>query len=315
MEDFFIFMEKYQGEDLHTLSENQWQQFTTGLEPNKPLQKVWQIAELIQRIAPDVLLLCEVGGKISLENFNRYFLNDSYNIHLIEGNSKRGIDIGYMTKKSLAYQFELKSHRERTLDFHYPAGASSDPNEILKFSRDVLELRLLENTQTKLIFFLVHLKSKLDIDNIDFEGRGRREAELKKVIDIYLEVQKETKNKVPIILAGDFNGQAGVLDQEPEFKNLYQRTQLQDILELTNKTPEQRTTLFHFANPGRRLSLQLDYIFLPPELHRKIDPKQTFVHYYQNEAGENLPLPESREERTKLPSDHYPLVTTLSLDQ
>jgi hypothetical protein len=154
---------------------------------NKPLEKTLSIAETIKHYSPDVLMLSEVGGKESLVNFNKHFLNEEYEVLLLEGNSDRGIDLGYLVKKNLGLKPEVESHKKRPIWFLYPRELKEykkiTRKNSLKFSRDVLELKLKKDDETWMIFLLVHLKSKLDMDKKDFEGRARRQAELKELVN------------------------------------------------------------------------------------------------------------------------------------
>jgi hypothetical protein len=76
------------------------------------------LAQAIGEIDADVLMLVEVGGRDSLENFNHHFLNEAYNAHWVEGNSSRSIDLGFLVRKGLSLSVEARSNRERPVDVH-----------------------------------------------------------------------------------------------------------------------------------------------------------------------------------------------------
>ncbi len=84
-----------------------WRSLSTSIYENKPLDKLNQLTLVIKKSNPDVIMLCEVGGIESLTNFNRLFLNNAYSPVLIEGNSDRNIDVGYLIKKDLGFFFDL----------------------------------------------------------------------------------------------------------------------------------------------------------------------------------------------------------------
>lgn len=313
-ENLFLFLDLYKGEDLTQISEREWQAMSYASVPNKSLTKTLWLAEALVDMQPDIILLNEVGGLDSLKNFNQYFLNDSYYVHLIEGNSSRGIDVGYLVRKSLPYKYMLNSHKNRPLHFLYPHEIEfnklqTDESKKIRshnFSRDALELRVFSaNAQLYLIILLVHLKSKLDPEFIDPQGRERRAAELKTLVAIYNEIRSD--ETCPVVIAGDFNGNASSTQTDPEFLYLYQHTDLTDVL--ADKSLPDRTTQIQFLGKAPPQLLQLDYIFISPEIKKK----NSFVYLYKNQKGIPLPLPSTLEQRNALPSDHFPVVADILL--
>ena len=270
-------------------------------------------------------MLNEVGGLESLVNFNRYFLGDNYIPHLIEGNSDRGIDCAYLVKKTLNVRCLLKSNKDRPLNYIYPHERDlnayyqkNNPERIIRthyFARDCLELRLFrpDVNELAMVFLLVHLKSKLDPDGIDPSGRERRAAELKTLVEIYKEVEAETNGQVPICIGGDFNGIARKKDHEAEFKPLHESTALQDVFDLIELTDEQRATQIQIQRSGRTDLLQIDCLFVSPALASRVVKEGCYVYRYKNELKIPSPFPRNLEERSALPSDHYPVVSTFDL--
>jgi endonuclease/exonuclease/phosphatase family metal-dependent hydrolase len=196
------------------------------------------------------------------------------------------------------YPHELNSP-ETTLKSHF-------------FSRDVAELRFFKPDESKpsLVILLTHLKSKLDPEGKDFEGKLRRAAELKTLLQIYQDVKSETENQVPIIIAGDFNGQAHRVSCEPEFEPLLQTTDLREVLTLVDYGLENRVSQIQFPRDGSRRLLQLDYIFVSPHLEDKLIKDGTFIYRFKSDLKVELPLPASIDQSNTLPSDHYPVVAT-----
>jgi endonuclease/exonuclease/phosphatase family metal-dependent hydrolase len=321
-ENLFLFFDKPLEKPIDSYLEKEWQNLSSSHIANKPLQKVKALAAALTEINADVILLNEVGGHESLQNFNQYFLNSDYVPLLIEGNSDRGIDCAYLVRKTLPYKTFLKSHKDRPLNFIYPHEhdlneyyKDKNPERIIKtqyFSRDCLELRLFDpkNSQLVLVFLLVHLKSKLDPDGIDPMGRKRRAAEVKTLIEIYLDIQSETLGKVSICVAGDFNGISRKKDHEVEFKPIYEKTDLQDLFDLCDLDDNQRATQIQISKMGRSDLLQIDAIFVSKTLAKKIVKDGCTVHRYKNELRLPQPLPTTLEQRLHLPSDHYPVVAT-----
>ena len=150
-ENFFLYLDEVPIKDLREMNEVEWQKLSRSTLENKQLSKILEIARLIDDLQPDILCLSEVGGRESLANFSRYFLGDRYAPHLIEGNSDRGIDLGFLVKKNLPLKYDLISHKNRKLDFLYPHEKMSKETGYThlrsgrvnghRFSRDVVELR------------------------------------------------------------------------------------------------------------------------------------------------------------------------------
>lgn len=317
-ENLFLLFDQPIPPHFQKLSEPQWQKLSSSVYENKPLNKCIEIAHLIKENDPDVLMLCEVGGIESLKNFNEMFLNSAYSVAVVEGNSDRNIDVGFLLKKTDAYYFDLASNKNRPLNFLYP-----HENQSVKtgypvkgtthfFSRDCVELRLFKanRNQPFLIILLTHLKSRLDPERIDPGGTERRTAELRTALDLYKEVSTQNPN-TPVMFAGDMNGFAGLPSTDPEFAPLYLETDLQDVLELANVSLEKRSTFYQIKNGSKVDGRQIDYCFLPQSLKPHLNVDSALVYRYKDEFGFSLDTPRSLEHKSKLPSDHYPLFFTL----
>ncbi len=311
---------------------------TNAKEPahhlEKSQEKIRALAEVIKEINADIYFLCEVGGEASLTAFAEYYLNGKYKGSLIVGNSDRGIEIAYLIKSDLNFRFEHFGHRHRPID--YWNKVEMEENKIRlsnktalipshKFSRDVAELRLFDpKSPTPTIPFLtlmgVHLKSKLDTDGLDFEGRGKREAEVKILTKISKTMFLYWEKKCPIIILGDFNGPALRESPDPEFTSLWAKNKLlgnRDLLEIIGMKIEDRTTFISVAHPSKNIPAwkqQLDYMLLSQDLHKNIDIKESGLYRFKS-AGVTLPYPTTLQEKYSLPSDHYPIYVTLNLDQ
>ncbi len=279
----------------------------------KPLDKVEWVARTIKEIDADINMLVEVGGLLSLDLFNARYLNNEYFTALLPGNSDRGIEMGYLIHKRLLLSHTIISHRDKILNFSYPHEIINEPSKkrTHKFSRDISELRLIyDQNKISHIILLVHLKSKLDKEGIDFNGQLRRKAECESLVETYNQRRLEFPS-IPIIVAGDLNGRAQRVDPEPAFASLYKETDLDDVLEIIGEPIERRSTYFHFNRDFVREASQLDYILLPPELKAFIQKEESGIYQYRDQHGVLLPPPQDSFERYALPSDHYPLVVSL----
>jgi hypothetical protein len=313
-ENLFLLFDSELPTDFQKMTESKWQALSTSIFENKPLKKTLELAEIIREEDPDIMMLCEVGGEESLKNFSKYFLNSNYQAALIEGNSKRTIDVGYLIHNRCQFQYDLISNKERLINFIYPhEDIKTTPSH--KFSRDVLELHLFTKDRSKpfMIFLTTHLKSPLDPESIDPGGAHRRAADLKSLVDIYQNYASATCASIPIIVSGDFNGNASKANTDPEFKYLYEKTDLIDVLELENIPQEQRATFYHVRSGGRSDGKQIDFAFLSPAAQKFLKTGSARVCRYKNDLNQRNIAPSTLDEKLHLPSDHYPIVFTLSL--
>ena len=124
-ENLFLLFDHPVPQHFQKLTEPQWQKLSASVYENKPLKKCLEIAEIIRSENPDVFMLCEVGGHESLNNFNRLFLDDKYHTALIEGNSDRNIDVGFLIKKErkLNYTSFVQNYEYRLIRLDRVSGA------------------------------------------------------------------------------------------------------------------------------------------------------------------------------------------------
>lgn len=298
-QDLFLFMDKHDQTSLEDLTEIKWGLMSSSLFNNKSKEKCLSLARAITDADADIVMLTEVGGHESLANFARFVLQDKYLSMSLPSNSDRGIDLGYLIKKTLPYELAIHSH----VDFALPEPAR-------RFSRDVLRLDLIRDEKIEMILLLVHIKSKLDLRRTDFEGRSRRVLEVKGLLQIY---QKLLVHQVPILVGGDFNGHAGEKDTEEEFKAIYQESDLKDIAFLAQIPEEERFSYIYFTRGGNRFVQQIDYLFISEKFSHLIEASECYFPRYRNAAGIPLPIPKRMEQKNTLPSDHYPFLATLRL--
>jgi exonuclease III len=322
-ENLFLLSDQKLSPEHLKLDQTQWSKLSTSVFENKPLIKLQAIAKIITSQNPDLIMLCEVGGLESLQNFNSLFLQDQYSPALIEGNSNRNIDVGFLIKKNQPFYFDIISNKNRPIHYLYPHERQSiDTGYPIKggkvtvshkFSRDALELHLFQRDRSQpfAIFVLTHLKSRLDPDNIDPSGFERRQAELRTLLEIYKELESKFKSQVPIAIAGDFNGNASATETDTEFSDLYQSTQLKDVCDLAKIPRDQAATFYQVGRSSRPEGKQLDYCFLSPLLAQYLDPTSVQVYRYIDHLGQPMDPPTTLDAKLNLPSDHYPLIFTL----
>lgn len=298
VQDMFIFMDKYNGQDLNSINEYDWQLMTTSLSGNKELSKLFEIKQAIEDVSPDILMLIEVGGKESVANFNQYFLNNTYNVFHEPSNSDRGIDVAYLIKKDLPFYADLKAYTKIYLSNNK------------KPARGFFKLKLTHNNKTKLAIILTHLKSKLDLKKEDFEGREQRKAE----VEFLTKQIKQHNDRYPLLIAGDLNGIIYGEDTDEELKD-FKKLHMLDVLELIDKDINERYTFVYFNKSQQRFPMQLDYILMKEKFRQFIIPEKTYVYHFKTPNGNDMGLPDNRVQKSYFPSDHYPLVLNLSFSE
>lgn len=294
VENLFLFLDYYNQENFNEISENQWQGMTSSLRGNKPLVKVQEIAQIILQENPDVCVFCEVGGTESLNNLNKYFLKDRYLVKMRKSNSRRGIDVGFLVRKELPWIASVKTNRFLKLDSRF--------QEDSKFSRDIPELRFYNQQQVlQMVIMGLHFKSKASLGE-DYFGIETRSAEVRGLVKIYNRVQN--KYQVPIIVAGDFNGE---LHEDSEFNPLWEETDLQDCLIKQQPVITERAT---FVRMDPYKLSRLDYVLSCPRVQVQSMQVIKFKTFYDIE----MPFPTSWNEKKKLPSDHYPQIMVCEIN-
>jgi len=303
VENLFLALEYHRGEPFDGLSEMQFRDLALAQfrRRQKPLRKLWGLAQAMLDISADIFMLVEVGGADSLHNFNRHFLENRYDVYFLEGNSKRNIDLGFLVRKERHLSVEAHSNRELPVDVHAYQGSYR-----AKFSRDVAELRILDGDHPALICLLTHLKSKISSDQ-DFRGTDLRSGEARALKNLY-EARREKFPGVPILIGGDFNADLGSEELKP-----LRESDLTDFQDLIGTAPEERTTIIHINYHAEALHQVIDYILVSPELKNGVIAEGSGVYRYKGFYDIPDPLPATLKEKFRLPSDHYPLVLNVEL--
>lgn len=333
VQDLFLKLAyKVSPKDIKDLTEDQWQQLGAGDNHLlKPLFRLYGMAQAFDDVSPDIVMLCEVAGQESLETFNELFLDNKFDVYYAGGTSERGYECAFLVRRSLGLKVEISSHSNIAVDFLYPHEKSPEshpetvarahllnlPNrEKRRMSRDIPELRIFSESSDKpaLVILMAHLKSGYDPDGIDPGGLTRRAGELKALLKLRSDVSIRLGDEIPVILGGDLNGRAARQKTAEAFTPIYRETDLKDALEVAGLPQEDRLTHLTFISSDCKAD-QLDYIFIPKSLHDSVVTSETFVYRYCYEGEwDEIPLPTSLRERSRLPSDHYPVICTLEFD-
>ncbi len=253
----------------------------------------------------DIVTLAEVENIAALRDFNDNYLDGKYQVFLIEGNDERGIDVAFLVKKDLPFLIEQRSHKEETwVDPVFGGG----PTKL--FSRDLTSLIVRAPGQLEPLFVLfgTHYKSKRDRDGRDPESNILRGAQVQRSAEIIARYRAEFGATVPIMLAGDFNGEVG---KASEFRPLFEAAGLVDSFDATPNPPSEKDRITHTYHPrdGAAHYGQMDAVLVSKGLRSSV--KKAEAYRYKNADGTVRPIPATYEERSKNPSDHFPVIVTL----
>ncbi|TBR22907.1 hypothetical protein EPO15_06965 [bacterium] len=267
----------------------------------------WQLREQAKAILEsnlDVVALQEVETIAALDEFNQRYLGGAYKTLLIEGNDPRGIDIAFLVKKDIPFQVEQRSHKGETWSDPTQGGAQA-----AIFSRDLTSLVVRAPGLSKPLFVLLgtHFKSKRDRPG-DPNSEILRVAQVKRAAEIAARYRNEFGEDVPLMLAGDFNGD---LNGGPEFAPLWDEAGLTNSLDLGDKPlrGEDRVTHTYHPKDGPSHFAQMDGVLVSKSLAALV--RRAEVYRYKNADGTLRPIPRTYKEREQNPSDHFPLFMTL----
>ncbi|TPW20037.1 MAG: hypothetical protein FD126_2089, partial [Elusimicrobia bacterium] len=267
----------------------------------------WQLREQAKAILElnlDVVALQEVETIAALDEFNQRYLGGAYKTMLIEGNDPRGIDIAFLVKKDIPFSVEQRSHKGETWNDPTQGGAQTTI-----FSRDLTSLVVRAPGIAKPLFVLLgtHFKSKRDRPG-DPDSEVLRTAQMKRAAEVAARYKAEFGDDVPLMLAGDFNGD---LNGGPEFAPLWGEAGLTNSLDLGDKPlrGEDRVTHTYHPKDGPSHFAQMDGVLVSKSLAGLV--RRAEIYRYKNPDGTVKPIPRTYKEREKNPSDHFPLFMTL----
>jgi endonuclease/exonuclease/phosphatase family metal-dependent hydrolase len=175
--------------------------FPGGLVEEKPAEEQRVIASRLNFInaqVPSVIAVQEVENVEALREFSSKYLDGSHHLTLVEGNDPRLIDVGIISK--------------------WPIGAVTSWQHAVHpdlqgrriFSRDLLEVQVLNESRTRRLFtvFNTHLKSHFVPFNAPDMEAAHREANLlrmrqaESMRDI---ISARTRPDSPFVITGDMN--------------------------------------------------------------------------------------------------------------
>lgn len=275
---------------------------------DKKLKAEWQLKESAKAILEsdlDIVSLQEVENLAALQHFNDQYLGGKYRVLLIEGNDARGIDVGFLVKKDLPFEIEHRTNKDELWT------DPLDGQEKKLFSRDLPALVVRARGAQKPLFILLgtHYKSKrsrVEDDPTNTSEEVRR-AQAERTAEIIGRLRAEFGEDAPIMLAGDFNGD---IVHENTFDSL-KNAGMTDALDLAQPPlkPEERVTHTYHPRDGPVHKAQMDGFMLSGTLAKLL--ASALVYRYRDAQGNVKPIPDTYEERSKNPSDHFPLLVTI----
>ena len=253
--------------------------------------KTRKIMQSISESNLDVLVMQEVLDPQYLKKVVKEYLNDSYKVLYIE-NAGVSDNIAFIVKKDLPFTFDLHSLKD------YKFG------DRVAFNKDfpILEIKL--NERPIMFYGGLHLKSK-------FGGSARnnfygqvRENQVKSILNIKQKIEKNYSD-APFVIGGDFN--SNFLDNPSEF-NLLKKFMTDSFDLSAKKAPSRLTNITNYKK--KRITGQLDGIFVSNNSLSKVSVKDTRVYQYTNNKGYLIKLEDPRSTRDMMPSDHSMVIST-----
>lgn len=248
-------------------------------------QKSNLMVQVIYALNSDLFFLSEMGGEVSFRFFCQDDLENNFTPYVMQGNSDRDIQIGFILKKNSAWKMrEFKTHPKREL----PGLQGSNLKPY--FERDLAEIHLTNNLNQHLICLGVHLKSQREFWSLDSKGAMKRAAEILGLVERVKELEQKYPESM-IFIMGDFNGLARS-EGDPEFQPLLD-LKYAEVQNRATFAPELRSTFLGYDGKGS----QLDYLYFPPKLDSflQVEESGPYNHWAPNFSN---------------PSDHLPLTAS-----
>ncbi len=282
------------------------------MRPKASYKADWQ-ARTILKSAPAILVGQEIENFENMNDFSNRKLGGLYESFLTHGND-RYKDVGLFADKR--YPFFVESRSFAHLQWNDPSRNNAARP---LFNRDAPAhiFRLMPLSQPFLIVIGVHSKSKHSKNSDGSDAESLRRLQHTQIAEIAKDFQKEFGERVPIVIAGDFNSSS------PKSLDLTPINDLgfKDVLEITN-TPLQRrvTGTYHPFHKEviddkevivqeETVYEQPDMIFVSPSAQHLV--KSARVVHFEDSKGRPLPPPDTYFERQKRPSDHIPIEVVL----
>ncbi len=256
------------------LKMERYQDGQTSSTAGKPEEEKRRVVEILVKIHPDVLGVCEVGSDEDAQDLQRRL-------------KKAGIDLPHMERghggdptRSLALfsRFPILVRNSRT-DLNYKLGEQTFPMQ-----RGILDATVELNPDLQVRFLGVHLKSMREVDEGDQALMRRNEAHLlRNHIDKILAQNTQTR----IVCYGDFNEHRNEPSISAIIGSRASDTYMTDLL-LRDVNDQVWTHFWDAADSYSRL----DYVFTSRAMRPFIDLRNCRIHHERdfNIASDHRPL-------------------------
>jgi len=195
-------------------------------------------AKVIKKVNAQIACVIEADNRIALKSFDSHLLSSRYKHEmLIDGNDRRGIDVGVLSKFNFG---TIKTHI-------YDRKSSKQV-----FSRDCLEIEVKVSDTISIFLLINHFKSKgYDMDGSASAKRKRQATRVKEILENY------NLDTDYVIVAGDLNDTP---DSDP-LKPLTDLNKLHDVLKLKFGNDHSKRWTYHYNNFE-----QIDYLLVSKAL-------------------------------------------------
>lgn len=272
--------------------------------------QVQAIGKVIRRVDADVIGLCEVEDRRTLEAFNAQILGRKYpHCMLIEGNDERGIDVAILSKHPIA---SLRSNAATVDVAEKPRRDGTTPR---LFNRDCLEAVIeLPGGRGPLAVLVAHLKSKRGTAEMELDTDRKRIRQSEEIARIVRERYAKDGKPHRVAVVGDLNetpdrggaNGAALGGRQTSIDALLADSGLANIVRDT-LGPDKAFT--HVDERGGQVNRgQIDYVLVSPDL------KAAAVSCGIDRSGQALWGPKAVP-RSAAASDHAALFVDFDLDR
>ncbi len=216
-------------------------------------------ARVIADVNPDILILQEIEDRASLAEFNeeilpRFHCTPFQQTFVVQGNDKRGQEIGILTHKG----FEIRSLRSHSYDLNFLGE--------LVFNKDLMEYEICTDKGNLIWILATHLQGETQDKNISDDIREKQAI---RIAEIYNQLYSEGKKHIAVV--GTLNAVSYCYSLTP----LLLKTNLRDVTKHPsfNVDFDKGKDAGYHSLGAYRMGVnikQKDYLLLSPELFNKV---------------------------------------------
>lgn len=215
-------------------------------------------ARVIADVNPDILVLQEIEDRASLEEFNDEFLSrfgckPFQKTCVMQGNSKRGQEIGILTRKG----YQIQSVRSHIYDLNFLG-------EIV-FDKDLMEYEILTARGNSFWILATHLQEQTEYKE---HSDAIRKAQTEKIAEVYHKIYSAGKKHIAVM------GTLNTVSYCNSLAPLLQGTNLKEVIKHPsfNVDFDKGKDASYYSLGAYRMGVnikQTNYLLLSPELFEK----------------------------------------------